>query len=154
MQRSARFLVAFADVARSAFSRAALALAGASLLLLILPGCGGSGVNTVPVTGKVTYQGSPMTHGKVTFSPEDKKLGRPAEGIIDPEGNFSLTTIRADDGALPGEYRVAVLAFVPGTANAVSRGKPAIPEKFFQHATSGLTATVDDRATTVDLDLK
>ena len=128
-------------------------LSVACLLLLALPGCGGSGLDTVPVTGRVTYQGAPLASGTITFAPEEPKVGRAAWGYLDAEGQYSLTTVRMNDGALPGNYRVAVISFIPGSATAVSRGEPAIPKKFFTHKTSGLSATVDNSTTTLDFDL-
>ncbi len=124
------------------------------LLLAIIAGCGRGGLDTVPVSGRVTYQGAPLPAGTITFSPNNKDSGHAAWGDLDAEGRYTLTTIKTNDGALPGEYRVAVISFIPGSATAVSRGRRAIPEKFSIHAKSGLSATVDDRATTLDFDLE
>ena len=154
MQPSSRFHSAVSARASLTRSKGRFVLGVVCSLLLVLPACGGSGVNTVPVTGRVTYRGSPLKCGTITFSPEDKTTGRAAWGTIDAEGNYALTTIRANDGALPGEYRVAVLSFIPGTETALSRGKPAVPQKYSEHTTSELTATVGDRATTANFDLQ
>jgi hypothetical protein len=132
-------------------------LTGVCLILLMLPACGGSGLNTVPVSGRVTYKGVPLTSGTITFSPQDQASGRAAWAYIDPGGRYSLTTVRMNDGALPGRYRVAVLAYDEAREDADKtrgRGRPTIPEKYLDHETSGLTATVESRTTTLDFDLK
>ncbi len=126
----------------------------ATAMLVSTSACDKGGLETVPVSGRVTYQGKPLASGTITFSPENKESGHAAWGNLDAEGRYSLTTIKINDGALPGEYRVAVVSFVPGTETAVSRGKRAIPEKYSRHADSGLTATVGDGSATLDFDLK
>ena len=71
-------------------------------------GCGHkSGLDgVVAVTGTVTYQGKPIDGASVAFSPDGK--GRAASGRTDATGRFQLTTLDANDGALPGKYKVAI----------------------------------------------
>ncbi len=81
--------------------------------LLFLAGCGGGGLEgTVPIRGKVIYQGKPLAEGTVLYAPVDVN-GRQARAELQPDGSFTLTTLVANDGALPGEYRVVVLAYAP-----------------------------------------
>ena len=61
---------------------------------------------TVPVKGKVTYKGKPLTEGEIVFEPDNS--GREAHGSIQPDGSFELTTFKTGDGAVPGTHRVAV----------------------------------------------
>jgi hypothetical protein len=142
------------DLRESAMDNKVFYCLVACTLLAIVPACGKGGLDTVPVSGRVTYQGKPLASGTITFSPENKDSGHAAWGDLDPEGRYLLTTIKINDGALPGQYRVAVVSFVPGTATAVSRGVRAIPERYSRHADSGLMATVGDAGAALDFDLK
>ena len=73
---------------------------GASLVVLaalILSTCWGCGSDaspyvgtTVPVKGKVTYKGKPLTQGQIVFEPDNS--GREAHGSIQPDGTFELST--------------------------------------------------------------
>jgi hypothetical protein len=60
------------------------------------------------VSGTVTYNGKPLERGTINFAPADGK-GRAAGGTI-TDGRYSLTTQDPDDGALPGKYKVSVVA--------------------------------------------
>jgi hypothetical protein len=73
-------------------------------------GCGdSSGLPTrYRVSGTVTYNGKPLERGTISFAPADGK-GRAAGGTI-TDGRYSLTTQDPDDGAIPGKYRVGILA--------------------------------------------
>jgi hypothetical protein len=68
---------------------------------------GAAPVSTLPVKGTVTYRGKRLARGTIKFEPEG--LGREAYGTIKSDGTFVLTTYKADDGAVPGSHRVAVL---------------------------------------------
>ncbi len=60
----------------------------------------------VPVKGKITYRGKPLTRGKIVLEPTDG--GRDATGKIQPDGRFVMTTNQESDGAKVGVYRVVV----------------------------------------------
>jgi len=68
-------------------------------------GCGGS--KLVQVKGVVTLDGKPLSLATITFNPIEG-AGRSASGLSDEDGNFELTTLRTNDGAAPGEYKVTV----------------------------------------------
>ena len=140
--------------------------------LCVCAGCGGSGglEGLTNVTGTVTYQGKPVEGATVAFTPEGQ--GRAASGRTDASGKFSLTTLNANDGAVPGKYKVAVAkvenldAAAQITAEDMAKmvaggqGAPAgptprsgakqggmkhhVPEKYENAETSGLTADVTD----------
>jgi len=81
------------------------------LLLICLPvllsACPlGSGPKTFPVNGKVTFHGTPLEAGVVTFHPLG--AGNPSSASIDG-GNFRLT---GDAGLPPGQYRVEIISNV------------------------------------------
>ena len=107
----------------------------------------------VPITGEVTYNGEPLTHGRVVYLPASPSVGRQANGPIQPDGTFSLTTQNSNDGAMHGEYHIVVFSRTGGANKAASREEfekaakksngSAIPLKFNDHRTSGLKDTVD-----------
>lgn len=77
----------------------------------MLVGCGGQSYPpTSPVSGTVTLDGKPVEGATVTFVPNDSKL-RPAAGVTDSSGKYTLTSFRSGDGAMPGEYKVTVSKF-------------------------------------------
>ncbi len=112
-------------------------------------GCGGSN-NPVPVKvrGVVKYNGKPLSNGSVMFNPTDPQSGRMAQGTIDKDGAFVLSTYKTGDGALEGSYLVSVTSSLPGTEVLTKDkgtgigGKSAIPERFSDPKTSKLEQTV------------
>jgi hypothetical protein len=100
-----------------------LAAATAALTLAACaPGCGpgeGSVSATVPVKGKISYQGKPLTRGEIRFEPED--IGREASGTIAADGTFVMSTFKPKDGAILGTHRVtATGADIPATVSKAS----------------------------------
>jgi hypothetical protein len=136
-----------------------LAFCFSTTLAGLLGGCGpGEDPHpaTVPVQGKVTYQGQPVPKGTITFQPAD---GRPAVGEIQPDGTYRLSTFGEKDGAIPGVHKVMILANtgdptkMPSTPGYVAP-KDLVPQKFAKPETSGLEATVSKDKTSYDFDLK
>jgi hypothetical protein len=89
----------------------------------LLAGCGSS-VAVVPVTGKVTVDGQPLTAGQVSLVPLEAKPGAVASaGAIDANGDYVIYT-GGKTGAPPGKYKVTVTpAMLPSGDNK----KPVIP---------------------------
>jgi len=157
------------------WQQVAVALSVSAVVVVL--GCGGdeSGLGSrYKVTGKVTYKDSPVPHGTVNFIPTKPPPpeGRAASGQI-KDGYYTLSTAGNDDGALPGEYNVAIVAMDIDMASAVSKGelpkihegdaayqkahknaKKLIPDKYGVSETSGLKATVGTSAKTIDFELK
>jgi hypothetical protein len=80
-------------------------------------GCGGpASVATVPVTGKVTLDGQPVTSGQVSFFAADAKAGVGlCTGIIDANGEYKIFS-DGKPGAPLGKYKVMVMpSMVPPT---------------------------------------
>jgi hypothetical protein len=99
---------------RAGFCSVAVAI----FALLACAGCGSQAAApspTVPVKGKVTWKGKPLTRGTVMFEPQD--YGRDAYGNIQPDGTFVLSTFKAGDGAVPGTHRVGITATGTGGAD-------------------------------------
>ena len=138
------------------------------LLALVTVGCGPSRPATYPVTGKVTYQGQPVTQGTITFYPEE---GRSSMAKIQPDGSYALTTFEDADGALSGRHTVTIKATTvsgaaaPGSfeeelAQADSSQPSAlgtvtwlVPESYSRRETSGLSASVEETTNTINFDL-
>jgi hypothetical protein len=135
----------------SARKRLAVRSVGRFLVMLScclgLAGCG-SASKPVPLRGTVTYKGQRLDNGTVMFSPADKDKGRVAQGTIQPDGSFALSTFQPGDGAIAAEYMVTVTSTVKGT-EPIARdkgtgigGKSAIPAKYGDPKTSTLRKTV------------
>jgi hypothetical protein len=138
-------------------------------LLLLAPGCGGRrrSVDHADVSGKVTYNGKPVTGGEITFVTAE---GFASTGIIDPEGNY---TIKAPVGPVKVSVnnQMIVTAAAGGKVLAKQKGgsaaRPGAPEatpikgkfmplppKYLKMDTTDLTYTVTSGSQTKDFDLK
>ena len=60
----------------------------------------------MPVKGKVTYKGKPLTQGEIMFQPVSGTMF--AHGTIKRDGSFQLTTFTPGDGAVVGTHRVSL----------------------------------------------
>lgn len=108
-------------------------------------GCsGGAKPETLPVKGKVTYKGSPVESGRITFQPKGTTETRPASGTIEPGGLYQLSSFESGDGAKPGEYTVVIESFTGGPSPEEPNAKQTwlVPEKYSKPNQSGLTANV------------
>ena len=130
-------------------------------LLLLLAASGGCSDNgapreaAVPVAGRVTYKGQPLPRYQVIFAPVDGR--RPASGISDENGNFTLSTNAEGDGAPPGMHKVAVAWAGPPATDSTGSEVPIedpklmpkqpinVPAKFANPDESGLTQEVPDK---------
>jgi hypothetical protein len=116
----------------------------ALLAMVLLAGCD-RGPRVVPVTGKVLFNGTPLEFGSVTFQP---RSGQPAQGEIQSDGTFSLSTFRPNDGAVIGSHKVRIACYESQRPNATrapgeqSLGQLLIPGKYTLFDQSGLTAEV------------
>jgi hypothetical protein len=118
--------------------------------VLFVAGCGGDSFTAVK--GTVTYDGKPLTNGFVTILPDGE--GENASGQIGSDGRFTLTTSKPGDGVKPGKYKVRIASYQSeAKMNDPTTGKPAIPEKYFDAAKSGLTVTIAGKSQTLDLNL-
>ena len=78
--------------------------------LTVLGGCGGP--RPVKVTGKVTLNGEPVEGARVQFVPV-LDTGKQANGSTGRDGQFELTTVENNDGAIPGDYKVVITYTTP-----------------------------------------
>ena len=134
-------------------------MSAVSTLLALLIGCGSYSQTAhiekvVPVSGSVTFQGRPLEGYRVVFMPTDGR--RPASGITDAAGKFTLGTNTADDGAPPGQSKVSFAWASPAlgepgqetiadTPDKLPKPKVKIPDKYTNPETSGITHDVPAR---------
>jgi predicted small lipoprotein YifL len=102
-------------------------------LLVPLAGCGNSGPQLAPVSGKATVNGKELPRGSISLRP-DKAQGNTAivepYGDIDGDGNFSILTDKKP-GAPLGKYIVLVTATEPvDPKNASATPKSLIHSKY------------------------
>ena len=127
-----------------------------SLLLAVLAclvGCGQG--KTAPVNGRVKLKDgsdvSVLAGYSLTFEAEGGKTS--SVGDINPDGTFKLSTFGANDGAMPGKYRVAI-----NQPNNPDPDKPPtkskLPAKYGNLDTSGLTAEVKPGQNNIELELE
>lgn len=92
-----------------------------SLLVCILAfsaGCGGDGLDRVPIQGELTCQGSPVPSAIIQFTPKTGTLGEGAIGQSDAAGKFTVVSSRQDDaGVPPGKYGVRISLLTDGKGN-------------------------------------
>lgn len=125
------------------------------LCAFILLGCG-ENRGTLPISGKVTYQGTPVANARVVFI--SKSGGRSADGVTNSEGVYRLGTFMAGDGVLPGEYLVTISSSDVDTTKPPSTEitdgaaydppkeesqKTKLPAKYQNPNQSGLKAVVE-----------
>jgi hypothetical protein len=131
--------------------RLLIALAGLAAILLV--GCTKKDTRPVrvAVSGTVLRQGQPVAEATIIFEPQGSTPA--ATGLTDASGNFRLTSFDTDDGAVPGEYLVAIRKVQviktdrPPNAPDDFTAPPAdekwlLPVKYGHTSTSGLTASV------------
>lgn len=126
-------------------------------------GCGSSdGPKLVDAGGTILFQSRPVADASVVFVPEK---GPVATGISDFDGKFTLST-GSRHGVVVGPAKVAVVINAPADDHLASpqtmeegrkmmmemmakrgttkRAKSAIPEKYHDPDTSGLSVTISD----------
>jgi hypothetical protein len=129
--------------------RRSIALALALPFVVLFWGCGSQSdaqSGLIPVKGKVTYKGHPVTQGEIRFEPDG--FGRMAKGRLQPDGTFALTTLKEGDGVVAGEHQVSI----DGFEKSLARDRAL--KKYGARNTSGLTAVVSPEKTEFTFDLK
>jgi hypothetical protein len=113
----------------------------------------------VPVSGKLTLAGKPLSPARVQFVPDRSKgnvHGQEARGRVAADGTYTLST-GSRPGAMPGWYTVAVFAF----EEVPEGGEPKpitwlAPPRYADPAQSGLSVevTAQPKPNQYDFDLK
>ena len=153
-----------------------------SVTTLLFLGCLGligctsqtSNPTTFPVVGTVTQNGKAVENAIVIFTPDGN--GEAASGTTDALGKFAMTTYSSNDGVRPGLYKIKVSKYdkpqIDDSQRVVNMTKeeemkaydpdakpPAppknlLPKKYENEQTSGITHTVADKATKLEIDIK
>jgi len=129
------------------------------LVVIITAGCGNRLPQTVPVSGRVTFDGqTPPGPGTVYFLPQEAAAGfpsRPATGDFDKEGHFKVKTFEPGDGLMPGKYTMHVECYQTPPNMEGKPVKSYVPSKYQSAATSGFELEITPRMKPqqVDLDL-
>lgn len=116
--------------------------AGIILAAIIASGCGRSDLHRV--RGRVSFaDGTPLVTGRVVVSYGD---GKGAWGGIQPDGSFTVGTLKANDGMRAGRCLVAIKdAVAEVEKNGMQVFEPLVHKRFTDPATSGLEFTVPDQ---------
>ncbi|MDR1485381.1 MAG: carboxypeptidase-like regulatory domain-containing protein, partial [Planctomycetaceae bacterium] len=128
----------------------------AVLSVVIFIGCRHSGLGGLyPVSGKITHQGKPIGNVTINLVPEDPTSNaRSASAISNADGNFVFTTLKPNDGAFPGQYKVTLSKYVNSLTpeetsiiesngqTAKSYGENIFPKKYHNAGTTDLTFIV------------
>lgn len=128
-------------------------------------GCGSAKV--YPVKGRITFEGKSMKGGgSISFMPAGNQPGKAGGGEIKEDGTYELTTHKPGDGSMTGEFRVVIHQSTEREPDATKDGERAgrsvsvvpvvdrIPTIYADPTRSPLTAKVEAKENTIDLDLK
>jgi hypothetical protein len=121
--------------------------------LACLAGCGEG--KTAPVNGRVKFKDgsdvSVLAGYSLTFESDGGKAS--AVGDVNPDGTFKLSTFGANDGAVPGKYRVAI-----NQPNNPDPDKPPtkskLPAKYANLDSSSLSVEVKPGQNNIELELE
>lgn len=124
-----------------------VAVSVASFLMIVAPWAKPSrGVDTVPVSGEVFFEGQKAFGAFVTLHPV-KGTSLPNDvrpvGYVQPDGQVKFSTFEAQDGVPPGEYLVAVRwNKLVKNGDESAPGPNVLPERYLSPTTSGLKVKV------------
>ncbi len=140
-----------------------------SLLTLAALGCGGStGPKTVPVSGKVTVNGSePFKGGMVRFLPKEGSKLSSREAKTDDNGDFEVMFTQRQRGLEPGEYTVMFSLWqtpdgapLPDQTGEAYPKEPAelggvqwVPTDYVSGKAAACTVTISDQGEKLEFDL-
>jgi hypothetical protein len=132
---------------------------------LTLAGCGGTDLDLGQVSGKVTMNGQPVSAATVSFIPDSAQntRGPMSSGILNEQGEFTLSTIDGVEGAVIGYHKVTVTCPFDESAGSSAAGDAVapvsttpcdVPDKYEGYATTDLTAEVEKGTNEFTFDLQ
>ena len=92
-------------------------------VLLAFTGCGQSGPELAPVSGRVTLDGNPVADADVMFQPEEKRS--PSVGRTDKDGRYVIAYKRGVEGALVGKHTVRIM-----TVTEITQAPQLVPARY------------------------
>jgi hypothetical protein len=157
-------------------TRCLAVLAGPALLVIASCGDTDDGLGKrYPVSGTVTYNGSPLEKGAISFVTEDVSKNFGATGTI-TNGSYTLSMGGDGDGAQAGKYKVTIIAkedymekaqaeykkvtggespkLLPNfVGKAAAEAKSLIPAGYGDTRTTTLNAEVQPKSNTINFEL-
>jgi len=125
----------------------------AAWAIALTTGCGSG--QTAPVDGRVKFKDgsevSVLSGYEVDFQPDSGKTS--ATGHIAADGTFKLTTFGTDDGAIPGQHRVAITP-PPSSDPDKPPQKSKLPAKYSSFDTSELKVEIKPGRNPIELQLE
>ncbi len=131
-----------------------------SIIALTIMGCGGAtdAPTTIPVSGKVTYNGVGVKNAEIAFSPVDPAKSRAAQATSDEDGTFKTANGK---GLMVGKYKVVVMAYKKPLAEISPKdlatqggdNNLAVPKKYTDLKTTDLEIEIAAGDTSKDLTL-
>lgn len=123
---------------------------------ICLTGCGDKGPKLMPVSGRVTFQGKPVSVGMVRFSNPSAGIDMLAD--LQQDGVYSVRMAKGN-GLPEGTYAVAVTpprvdAPVGSMTTPTLPKCPDIPAKYRDPSTSGLTLTLKSDNAEFSIDMQ
>ena len=109
-----------------------------------------------PFEGKVFLDSAPIPGAVVEFFPrgEAPARGVRADGVVQPDGSFHLSTATANDGVAVGEYTATLTWRRPLFTPEGKPGPNALPELYARPATSPLRAKIVEGKNEILLELR
>jgi hypothetical protein len=114
-----------------------LSITWAGIALLCLGSACDRSPTIVPVSGKISIDGKPVTAGSIQVYPKNY---RAASAKIEQDGSFKLQTFKDFDGCVLGEHGVTV--FSNETINDKS-SRYYVPERYSQIETSDVKIAIN-----------
>jgi hypothetical protein len=112
-----------------------------SLIPCLLVGCGGTDRPALaPASGTVKLDGVAVEGASVTFFPAGG--GRPASGVTDAKGRYSINTYQDAPGAIVGEHQVSVTKVSGPGAYASQKDAPATSSESDADNSAGLLSEI------------
>jgi len=115
------------------------------VLIGLVAGCGKTGPDTAPVSGRITLDGNPIENTDVTFESTGSRMQ--SSGHTDKDGHYELIYKRGVVGGMIGENTVRI-----STNSEVVKGANKFHENY--NVKSGLKREVKSGNNTIDFDLK
>ena len=128
----------------------------ALLAVAVLAGCG-RGEVLGRITGKVTFQGQPVSEGVILFRNKQKAIYMTAD--LKPDGTYVVRRA-SGEGLPPGDYEVMIqppledAPMGPALEPPKIKPYPNIPQKYRSYESSGLSVTVHEGENPFDVDMK